>query len=84
MPTYETSFICLSFSLAASLLPTGSTATVGFGGYVGSSRLDSSSLATEDSVPFLVCISFFPFIKIQFLSKQLNDIKELALKAPSF
>ncbi|KAK7842227.1 e3 ubiquitin-protein ligase listerin [Quercus suber] len=42
-----------SSSLAASLLPTGSTATVGFGGYVGSSRLDSSSLATEDSVPFL-------------------------------
>lgn len=42
-----------SSSLAASLLPTGSTATVGFGGYVGSSRLDSSSLATEDSAPFL-------------------------------
>ncbi|XP_062086702.1 E3 ubiquitin-protein ligase listerin isoform X2 [Humulus lupulus] len=41
-----------SSSLAASLLPSGSTAAVGFGGYVGRSRLDSS-LAGEDSVPFL-------------------------------
>ncbi|XP_048324435.2 E3 ubiquitin-protein ligase listerin [Ziziphus jujuba] len=40
-----------SSSLAASLLPSGSTATVGFGGYVGSSRLDSSTTA-EDSTPF--------------------------------
>lgn len=40
-----------SSSLAASLLPTGSTATVGFGGYVGGSRLDSS-LAGDDSMPF--------------------------------
>ena len=44
-------------SLAASLLPSGSTATVGFGGYVGSSRLDSS-LAGDDSVPFLVGLQF--------------------------
>ncbi|RVX22717.1 E3 ubiquitin-protein ligase listerin [Vitis vinifera] len=35
-----------SSSLAASLLPSG-TAAVGFGGYVGSSRLDSS-LASEE------------------------------------
>ncbi|KAJ0075996.1 hypothetical protein Patl1_35096 [Pistacia atlantica] len=42
-----------SSSLAASLLPSGSTSVaVGFGGYVGNSRLDSS-LATEDSSPFL-------------------------------
>ncbi|XP_057953322.1 E3 ubiquitin-protein ligase listerin [Malania oleifera] len=38
-----------SSSLAASLLPSGTT-SVGFGGYVGSSRLDSS-LAIEDAVP---------------------------------
>ncbi|XP_022730534.1 LOW QUALITY PROTEIN: E3 ubiquitin-protein ligase listerin [Durio zibethinus] len=42
-----------SSSLAASLLPSSSAAAaVGFGGYVGSSRLDSS-LSTEDSTPFL-------------------------------
>ncbi|PON41842.1 Vacuolar protein sorting-associated protein [Parasponia andersonii] len=41
-----------SSSLAASLLPSGSTAAVGFGGYVGSSRLDSS-LAGDDAVPYL-------------------------------
>ncbi|KAF7816195.1 E3 ubiquitin-protein ligase listerin [Senna tora] len=40
-----------SSSLAASLLPSGSGATAGFGGYVGSSRLDSS-LSSDDSVPF--------------------------------
>ncbi|KAF8397167.1 hypothetical protein HHK36_016074 [Tetracentron sinense] len=39
-----------SSSLAASLLPSG-TATVGFGGYVGSSRLDSS-FPSEDANPF--------------------------------
>uniref|UniRef100_A0A2P2LM22 E3 ubiquitin-protein ligase listerin n=1 Tax=Rhizophora mucronata TaxID=61149 RepID=A0A2P2LM22_RHIMU len=43
-----------SSSLAASLLPSsGSVATAGFGGYVGSSRLDTS-LAGDDAVPFLV------------------------------
>ncbi|MBA0730942.1 hypothetical protein Golax_022593 [Gossypium laxum] len=44
-----------SSSLAASLLPSSSAAaaaSVGFGGYVGSSRLDSS-LSTEDSNPLL-------------------------------
>lgn len=40
-----------SSSLAASLLPT-STATVGFGGYLGSSRVDSS-LTSEDAIPCL-------------------------------
>ncbi|CAK9166923.1 unnamed protein product [Ilex paraguariensis] len=40
-----------SSSLAASLLPSG-TAGVGFGGYVGSSRIDSS-LPNEDTVTFL-------------------------------
>ncbi|KAF9597736.1 hypothetical protein IFM89_021223 [Coptis chinensis] len=39
-----------SSSLAASLLPTGA-ATVGFGGYVGSSRLDTS-LPSEDTASF--------------------------------
>lgn len=38
--------------MAASLLPS-NTAAVGFGGYVGSSRVESS-LSTEDAVPFLV------------------------------
>lgn len=41
------------FSLAAALLPEGSTATVGFGGYVGGSRLDSS-LASDDAISFVV------------------------------
>ncbi|KAA8549476.1 hypothetical protein F0562_001160 [Nyssa sinensis] len=40
-----------SSSLAASLLPSGASA-VGFGGYVGSSRLDSS-FKSEDTVQFL-------------------------------
>lgn len=42
-------------SLAASLLASGSTApvAVGFGGYAGSSRLDTS-LASEDSNAFVV------------------------------
>ncbi|XP_075088640.1 E3 ubiquitin-protein ligase listerin-like [Nicotiana tabacum] len=40
-----------SSSLAASLLPQGST-PVGFGGYMGTSRVDSS-LSAEDSPPFL-------------------------------
>lgn len=47
----------LSFmnSLAASLLPSGSAATaVGFGGYIGSSRFETS-LSNEDSASFLVC-----------------------------
>ncbi|KAG9151170.1 hypothetical protein Leryth_002735 [Lithospermum erythrorhizon] len=39
-----------SSSLAASLLPTGATA-VGFGGYVGSSRVDTAG-PVDDSVPF--------------------------------
>ncbi|KAI3987208.1 hypothetical protein MKX01_031692 [Papaver californicum] len=38
-----------SSSLAASLLPTGA-ASIGFGGFVGSSRLESTS--TENSIPF--------------------------------
>lgn len=46
------------FSLAASLLPT-STATVGFGGYLGSSRVDSS-LTSEDAIPCLVWNLLFP------------------------
>ncbi|KAI5321584.1 hypothetical protein L3X38_030655 [Prunus dulcis] len=41
-----------SSSLAASLVPSGSTVSVGFGGYVGGSRLEAS-LATEDSKPYL-------------------------------
>ncbi|TKY56572.1 E3 ubiquitin-protein ligase listerin [Spatholobus suberectus] len=41
-----------SSSLAASLLPSGSAAAaVGFGGFVGSSRLDPPS-SSEDSLPF--------------------------------
>ncbi|KAL6967782.1 RING-type E3 ubiquitin transferase [Sarracenia purpurea var. burkii] len=40
-----------SSSLAASLLPSGST-TVGFGGYVGSSRVEYS-LSSDDAVPLL-------------------------------
>ncbi|KAL5757043.1 hypothetical protein ACOSP7_021464 [Xanthoceras sorbifolium] len=44
-----------SSSLAASLLTSGSTAPVpvGFGGYVGSSRFDPSSLSSDDSSAFL-------------------------------
>ncbi|XP_040991883.1 E3 ubiquitin-protein ligase listerin isoform X1 [Juglans microcarpa x Juglans regia] len=41
-----------SSSLAASLLPAGSTAAVGFGGYVGGSRLDSS-LASDEASSFV-------------------------------
>ncbi|CAA7032335.1 unnamed protein product [Microthlaspi erraticum] len=42
-----------SSSLAASLLPSGSAAAaVGFGGYIGSFRFDTS-LSNEDSAPFL-------------------------------
>ncbi|CAH9129291.1 unnamed protein product [Cuscuta epithymum] len=41
-----------SSSLAASLLPQGAI-TVGFGGFVGSSRVESS-LPTEDAAPFVV------------------------------
>ncbi|KAJ8751318.1 hypothetical protein K2173_016502 [Erythroxylum novogranatense] len=41
-----------SSSLAASLLPSGSVATAGFGGYVGGSRIETS-LAREESAPFL-------------------------------
>lgn len=49
-PTFD----CMNFdSLAASLVPSGSTVSVGFGGYVGGSRLEAS-LATEDSKPYLV------------------------------
>ncbi|XP_057789666.1 E3 ubiquitin-protein ligase listerin [Salvia miltiorrhiza] len=39
-----------SSSMAASLLPSGATA-VGFGGYVGSSRVDSSIASTPDATP---------------------------------
>ncbi|PIN19544.1 hypothetical protein CDL12_07775 [Handroanthus impetiginosus] len=38
-----------SSSMAASLLPSGPTAASGFGGYVGSSRLDSSLASTPDA-----------------------------------
>ncbi|KAL0419279.1 UNVERIFIED_CONTAM: E3 ubiquitin-protein ligase listerin [Sesamum radiatum] len=41
-----------SSSMAASLLPSGVTA-VGFGGYVGSSRVDSSLASAPDASPFL-------------------------------
>ncbi|KAJ7982619.1 E3 ubiquitin-protein ligase listerin [Quillaja saponaria] len=41
-----------SSSVAASLLPSSSTATVGFGGYVGSSRLDSS-VFSEEPIPYV-------------------------------
>ncbi|KAG7538391.1 Zinc finger RING-CH-type [Arabidopsis suecica] len=41
-----------SSSLAASLLPSGSAAAVGFGGYVGSSRFETS-LSNEDSASLL-------------------------------
>ncbi|XP_024158804.1 E3 ubiquitin-protein ligase listerin isoform X2 [Rosa chinensis] len=41
-----------SSSLAASLLPSGSAAAVGFGGYVGGSRLDAPP-SGDDSRPFL-------------------------------
>lgn len=41
--------------MAASLLPSGAT-VVGFGGYVGSSRVDSSLASTPDAVP--VTVSF--------------------------
>ncbi|KAK4419849.1 E3 ubiquitin-protein ligase listerin [Sesamum alatum] len=41
-----------SSSMAASLLPSGVTA-VGFGGYVGSSRVDSSLATAPDASPFL-------------------------------
>lgn len=64
-------------SLAASLLPSGSSATVGFGGYVDSSRLDSS-LPTDDSVAFKVCIlnsmALFYF----------NILDELLMGSPNF
>ncbi|KAK4274883.1 hypothetical protein QN277_018048 [Acacia crassicarpa] len=39
-----------SSSLAASLVPSGSSVTMGFGGYVGSSRFDSS-ISSDDSLP---------------------------------
>ncbi|KAL6195350.1 hypothetical protein ACLB2K_030969 [Fragaria x ananassa] len=42
-----------SSSLAASLLPSGSTAAVGFGGYVGGSRLDAPPSGGDDSRPYL-------------------------------
>lgn len=41
--------------MAASLLPSGAAA-VGFGGYVGSSRLESTLASTPDSAP--VSVSF--------------------------
>ncbi|XP_051134250.1 E3 ubiquitin-protein ligase listerin isoform X2 [Andrographis paniculata] len=41
-----------SSSMAASLLPSGATA-VGFGGYIGSSRVDSSLPSTPEASPFL-------------------------------
>ncbi|KAI4305367.1 hypothetical protein L6164_028737 [Bauhinia variegata] len=40
-----------SSSLAASLLPSGSTSSFGFGGYVGNSRLDSAT-SSDEPVPF--------------------------------
>lgn len=47
------------FSLAASLLPSASAGVaVGFGGYVGSSRLEST-LSSEESSPYLVNHSVF-------------------------
>lgn len=43
------------YSLAASLLPPGAS-TVGFGGYLGSSKIDtSSSSSVEGGAPSLVC-----------------------------
>lgn len=57
-------------SLAASLLPSGATA-VGFGGYVGSSRIDTSTPITQDTdSPFLVFqVPFPPFYDVhQYLS----------------
>ena len=50
--------VCLV--VAASLLTSGSTTTVGFDGYIGSSRLDAS-LAGEDSMSFLECFWLFYF-----------------------
>lgn len=43
--------------MAASLLPSG-VAAVGFGGYVGSSRVTSSLASTPDASPVLVCFKF--------------------------
>ncbi|KAF6174070.1 hypothetical protein GIB67_020252 [Kingdonia uniflora] len=60
-----------SSSIAASLLPSG-TASVGFGGYVGSSRLDSSR-PSEDSTPFLLMFAL-PFgIALPFVLAILSD-----------
>ncbi|KAM7522007.1 hypothetical protein LguiA_011909 [Lonicera macranthoides] len=59
-----------SSSLAASLLPSGATA-VGFGGYVGSSRLDAA-LATQEATPYMVpSLSLFysQFLHSQFSLK---------------
>ena len=51
-------FFLLNCSLAASLLSSGSgAAAVGFGGFVGSSRLDPLPSSSEDSLPFVVCVS---------------------------
>ncbi|GAB4824288.1 hypothetical protein Ancab_007175 [Ancistrocladus abbreviatus] len=59
-----------SSSLAASLLPAGTTA-VGFGGYVGSSRVDST-LRSDDSMPFL-----------EIDSEMAQHLKRLARKDPT-
>lgn len=61
------------FSLAASLLPSGSAGVaVGFGGYVGSSRLDTS-FSSEESSSSLVRFSF------SFLSIFINDCHSISI-----
>ncbi|CAI9298846.1 unnamed protein product [Lactuca saligna] len=61
-----------SSSLAASLLPSGATA-VGFGGYVGSSRIDTSTPITQDTDS--------PFLDID--AELAQHLKRLARKDPT-
>ncbi|KAI3781450.1 hypothetical protein L2E82_11465 [Cichorium intybus] len=61
-----------SSSLAASLLPSGATA-VGFGGYVGSSRIDASTPITQDTDS--------PFLDID--GELAQHLKRLARKDPT-
>ncbi|XP_031402391.1 E3 ubiquitin-protein ligase listerin [Punica granatum] len=62
-----------SSSLAASLLPADSTASVGFGGYVGSSRLHSSLAGSRDDAS--------PYSDID--SELAQHLKRLARKDPT-
>lgn len=56
--------------MAASLLPSGATA-VGFGGYVGSSRVDSSLASTPDAAPVSVSFYCWKYEKLNLITKYL-------------